>query len=86
MQHNRAAARTIPDVQLGLTGDKIAASRLPVLHRLAAEQSGLAEIYDRLVPQALELTFAEVFATRAQGGFRGINVTYPYKQRAVWRI
>ncbi|MCA0869600.1 shikimate dehydrogenase [Seohaeicola saemankumensis] len=83
MKHNGAAAKTDPDLQLGLIGDNIAASRAPVLHRLAGEQSGLTVIYDRLVPPAMELTFAEVFAKCAQGGFHGINVTYPYKERVV---
>lgn len=70
------------DLHLGLIGDNIARSRSPLLHRLAGAQHGLAVRYDRLVPPELGQAFAEVLAGCAAGGFRGINVTYPYKERA----
>ncbi|MBW6506225.1 MAG: shikimate dehydrogenase [Rhodobacteraceae bacterium] len=69
------------DLQLGLIGDNIARSRSPLLHRLAGAQNGLAVDYARLVPRDLGRSFDAVFADCAKGGFRGINITYPYKER-----
>ncbi|MDN3718934.1 tripartite tricarboxylate transporter permease [Roseibium salinum] len=72
-----------PDgLKLGLIGDNIARSRSPMLHRLAGEQNGIAVRYDRLVPIDLGLRFEEVFDRCTQEGYRGINVTYPYKEHA----
>jgi shikimate dehydrogenase len=75
-----------PDLLLGLIGDNIAASRAPLLHRLAGEQNGLRVRYDRLVPKELGLDFESVFARCRVGGYRGINVTYPYKERATAHV
>lgn len=66
---------------LGLIGDNIAASRSPLLHRLAGAQNGVKVRYDRLVPPATGETFEAVFARAAASGYRGVNVTYPYKER-----
>jgi len=68
---------------LGLIGDNIAASRAPLLHRLAGAQNGIEVRYERLVPGTLGLDFEGVFARCRDGGYRGVNVTYPYKERAV---
>ena len=67
-------------LKLGLIGDNIALSRAPLLHRLAGAQTGIAVTYDRLVPKDRGETFAEVFEDCMDGGYRGINVTYPYKE------
>jgi len=71
------------DIQLGLIGDNIAASRSPLLHRLVGQQNGLNVAYTRLVPPRLQQGFATVFDGCRNGGFRGINVTYPYKEKVV---
>lgn len=71
------------DLILGLIGDNIAKSRAPLLHRLAGRQNGIAVRYDRLVPRARGQDFGAVFDSCAPAGFRGINVTYPYKEVAV---
>lgn len=73
----------MPDIQLGLIGDNIAASRSPLLHRLVGQQNGLDVAYDRLVPPALGQDFDAVFEHCRKSGFRGINVTYPYKEKVV---
>ncbi len=72
-------------LQLGLIGDNIAQSRAPLLHRLAGDQNGIAVRYDRLVPPARGESFDQVFDHCAEAGFRGINITYPYKEQAVAR-
>lgn len=68
-------------LKLGLIGDNIARSRSPLLHRLAGAQNDLAVTYDRLVPLDRGAPFEEVFAACRDGGYRGVNVTYPYKER-----
>ncbi|SMX43130.1 shikimate dehydrogenase family protein [Actibacterium lipolyticum] len=70
-------------LRLGLIGDNIARSRSPLLHRLAGDQNGVAVTYDPLVPKVLGETFEQVFARCQNGGYRGINVTYPYKEHVV---
>jgi shikimate dehydrogenase len=69
-------------IRLGLIGDNIAASRAPLLHREAGAQLGLCITYDRLVPARLGQSFDQIIAACAAGGYRGINVTYPYKEIA----
>jgi len=68
-------------LKLGLIGDNIVQSRSPNLHRLAGQQNGVDVRYDRLVPKDLATEFAGVFADCKAQGYRGINVTYPYKER-----
>ncbi|WFE76169.1 shikimate dehydrogenase [Roseinatronobacter sp. S2] len=75
-----------PDLLLGLIGDNIAASRSPLLHVLAGRQNGKRVQYDRLVPAALGLDFAAVFAGAAAQGYRGLNITYPYKEKVVAHV
>ncbi|MDK3073835.1 shikimate dehydrogenase [Sedimentitalea sp. JM2-8] len=67
-------------VKLGLIGDNITRSKSPRLHRTAGTLTGRNVTYDRLIPKDLGLTFDEVFEQARSGGFRGINVTYPYKE------
>ena len=69
-------------IKLGLIGDNITRSRSPRLHRMAGTLTGLDVTYDRLIPKDLELTFDETFSLARDSGFRGINVTYPYKEVA----
>lgn len=67
-------------VKLGLIGDNIARSKSPRLHRIAGTLTGREVTYDRLIPKDLGLTFEEVFEQARDFGYRGINVTYPYKE------
>ena len=71
------------DVRLGLIGDNIARSRSPLLHVEAGRLCGLRVSYERLVPADMALPFEAVFERCRQSGFRGINVTYPYKEQVV---
>ncbi len=74
------------DLKLGLIGDNIAQSRAPLLHRLAGRQHGVAVTYDRLVPKALGQDFDAVFEACPCQGYRGLNITYPYKERAAAKV
>jgi shikimate dehydrogenase len=73
-------------IQLGLIGDNIARSRAPMLHVLAGRQAGLTVRYDRLIPRELGLDFDATFALCAQKGYRGVNITYPYKELAAAKV
>lgn len=75
-----------PDLKLGLIGDNIAASSAPRLHRLAGEQLGLEVQYDRLVPRHEGLEFDALFDACPARGYRALNITYPYKERAAARV
>jgi shikimate dehydrogenase len=76
-----------PDtIRLGLIGDNIAASRSPALHEASAPLIGRTVRYDRLVPRELGLDFDGAFARAQAEGFRGLNITYPYKERVVEKL
>ncbi len=70
-------------VRLGLIGDNIAESQSPRLHELSGRLAGVAVTYERLVPRHLGQEFEEAFETACHAGYRGLNITYPYKERVV---
>ena len=72
--------------RLGLIGDNIARSQSPRLHVEAGRLCGLDLTYERLIPHDLGRSFDEVFEHCLDEGFRGINVTYPYKEEVVPRL
>lgn len=74
------------DLKLGLIGDNIGPSRAPLLHEMAGKLSNLTISYERLVPRELGAGFDEILAECEASGFRGINVTYPYKELAAGRV
>lgn len=74
------------ELRLGLIGDNIGASRAPLLHRIAGAQNNVSVIYDRLVPHVIGKSFDQLFDHVASTGYRGINVTYPYKEIAAQRV
>jgi len=76
----------MPVIRLGLIGDNIAASRAPELHRAAGALCGIEIRYDLLVPKALQLDFDAVFDRAYGKGYRGLNITYPYKERVMRRV
>lgn len=73
-------------LKLGLIGGNIRASRSPALHRIAGRLAGLEVTYDLLIPAEMGLEFPEVLAKVAAEGYRGVNVTYPYKEAAAARV
>jgi shikimate dehydrogenase len=76
----------LPAIRLGLIGDNIAASRSPALHRLAGRMCGLDVSYDLLVPRDLGLDFDATFDRARRDGYRGLNITLPYKERVLARV
>jgi shikimate dehydrogenase len=73
-------------IKLGLIGGNIAASRAPYLHGLAGKQAGIDVTYDLLTPAELGKDFDAVFADCLAQGYRGINITYPYKELAAAKV
>lgn len=73
-------------IRLGLIGDNIGRSKSPLLHRLAGRLCGLEVVYEPLIPADLGLDFDAVFERCRQGGYRGINITYPYKEKVYPRL
>ena len=69
-------------IRLGLIGDNIWESSAPDLHRLAGGLAGLDVTYGRFVPPALGVDFEAAFRRAQSLGYRGLNVTLPYKERA----
>jgi shikimate dehydrogenase len=80
-----AAAEDV-DLRLGLIGDNIAQSKAQLLHETAGRLAGLKVRYDRLVPREQALDFDALFARCAADGYRGLNITYPYKEVAAQRV
>ncbi|WP_417270543.1 shikimate dehydrogenase family protein [Celeribacter sp.] len=76
----------MPDLHLGLIGDNIKQSSTPRLHRLAGLQNGLDVQYDSLIPPEMNKTFDQVFDACQSGSYRGINITYPYKEIATQHV
>jgi shikimate dehydrogenase len=70
-------------IKLGLIGDNIAASSSPALHRIAGRLSGRTVTYDLLRPGDRGASFDDVLTWAAAAGYRGVNVTYPYKERVI---
>lgn len=70
------------DILLGLIGDNILHSRSPRLHILAGQQNGLDIQYNRLFPKKLDQKFEDTLTNCIETGYRGVNVTFPYKELA----
>ena len=73
-------------ILLGLTGDNIQRSQSPLLHRLAGDLCGIDVSYEPLIPMDLRLDFDAVFDRCRDAEYRGINITYPYKERVFARL
>jgi shikimate dehydrogenase len=82
----RQSGSLVNTVRLGLIGDNIAASKSPELHQVAGRLCGLTVTYDLLVPAELRRSFEELFAQCASNGYRGLNITYPYKARVTSHV
>ena len=73
-------------IRLGLIGDNIAKSQSPRLHRLAGAAKRAGAPMTNWCPAERAWSFDAVFAHVAATGYRGINVTYPYKERAALKV
>jgi shikimate dehydrogenase len=73
-------------LKLGLIGANIGASRSPALHRIAGRLAGLEVTYDLLIPAQLGLDLDATLAKARADGYRGLNITYPFKEMVVSRV
>lgn len=62
-----------------VVGDPIAHSKSPLIHRLFAEQCGIELTYEALRIDAEEAHFATEIRHLQSQGFKGLNITVPYK-------
>ena len=70
------------EIKLGLIGVGIGKSRAPELHRLAGRLCELAVTYDLIEPPVgVPYAFDEALQACRGQGYRGVNVTYPFKEQ-----
>jgi shikimate dehydrogenase len=73
----------VTQLKLGLIGTGIGKSRAPQLHRLAGRLVGIDVSYDLLQQEAQNPQAFDTALERCRSqGYRGVNVTYPFKERA----
>ncbi len=71
-------------LKLGLIGQSIAQSRSPALHVMLGEMHDLPVRYELHEPaDASEAAFVATLNSLREQGYRGTNVTFPYKQLAL---
>lgn len=73
-------------VLIGLIGDGIGQSLSPLLHQREADRQGIRLIYTTIDSRQLGLTaddLPDLLRWARLFGFRGMNVTYPFKQEIV---
>jgi shikimate dehydrogenase len=71
-------ARKMNDLY-AVVGDPIGHSKSPLIHRLFAEQTGQALNYEAIRIDIEEESFAYAIKTLIAKGYKGINITVPYK-------
>jgi shikimate dehydrogenase len=71
------------EAKLGLIGVGIDRSRAPELHRLAGQLCGIAVTYDLIsLKSELPSELDGALSACRSSGYRGVNVTHPFKERA----
>lgn len=83
------AVDTPPTVRIGLLGRGIGASLTPVMHETEGRRLGIAYRYDLIDFDQLGLEDADLPAMldlMQRQGFRGANVTYPFKQTVLQHL
>ncbi|XVU29579.1 shikimate dehydrogenase [Actinoplanes sp. CA-054009] len=68
---------------VGLIGANIGTSMSPALHELEADRHGLRYLYQLIDPALLGVDIGDLLVAARRLGFRGVNVTHPYKQDVV---
>ena len=86
MDREVETAGEAPVIRLGLIGDHIERSRAPDLHRIAGDLTGLKVTYDLIDLSGKGADFDAVLFQCRDQGFRGLNITHPYKQGVMGHI
>ncbi len=87
--HGGAGAAGEPRVVVGLVGRGIQASRTPGMHEREARRLGIGYSYLLLDFDRLGLpdgAIADAVSATQEAGFRGLNVTHPFKQAVIAAI
>jgi shikimate dehydrogenase len=82
-------ARRGPSVLIGLVGEGIQQSHSPLLHQHEADRQGIRLIYTSIDSAVLGLgagDLPDVLRWARALGYRGLNVTYPFKQAVVGHL
>lgn len=72
-----------PSLRLGLIGGNITTTRSPALHITCGLATGFNVTYDLVIPAERSTDFETALEGCRAAGFDGVNVTYPFKERAV---
>lgn len=80
-----ASAGDAPGIKVGLIGHGIARSRTPKMHTDEGCAVGLAYQYDLIDTADLDTDpgIADLLDKAEAAGYRGVNITHPYKQAAL---
>ena len=78
---DQIVSETVPARRACVIGSPIAHSRSPLIHNYWLKTLGIAGSYDKIEVKPGEL--AEFFATMAEKGLVGCNVTVPHKEEAL---
>ena len=73
-------------LRLGLVGRGIGASLSPAMHKAEGRAQGLKvsyALFDTATPPWREMSLKDIIADAMENGFRGLNVTHPFKEQAV---
>lgn len=74
-------------IQLGLIGAGISKSSAPRLHAFLGRMYGVPVDYQRIDSNEIaDFAFTEALTRCADTGYRGVNVTHPYKEQARKRV
>ena len=68
-------------IRLGLVGEKLSHSQSPQIHEEIMRQRGINGTYEIL--EFPKETFARDFSTLKDSGYRGVNITIPYKETVI---
>ncbi|MDD3169301.1 MAG: shikimate dehydrogenase, partial [Eubacteriales bacterium] len=68
-------------MKLGLVGEKLSHSLSPQIHEEIMKQKGISGVYEIL--EFPKETFAQDFIALKNSGFRGVNITIPYKESVI---
>jgi shikimate dehydrogenase len=68
-------------IKLGLVGEKLSHSQSPQIHEEIMKQRGITGTYEIL--EFSKDTFARDFSALKDSGYRGVNITIPYKESVI---
>ena len=74
------------DIRAALVGSGIAGSKTPAMHEAEGRAQGLSygyELFDIGLPEYRDLSLSQLIDMAAARGYRGLNITHPFKVEVV---